>query len=76
VLEFFNQDPTTIVFWLFGALTFSTLGIYFFKEGKRRSHTLWVVIGIVLFLYTYFTPNVWAVWLVGAGLVSLGYTTR
>ena len=76
MLEFLNQDPGVLALWLFGALVFSSAGIYFFKEGKRRGHTLWIVIGIVLFLYTYFTPSVWAVWLVGSALVLFGYKTR
>ncbi|MBC7372287.1 MAG: hypothetical protein H7326_12015 [Bdellovibrionaceae bacterium] len=49
-------------------IVFSGIGLWFFREGKRRDNTRLVIIGIALMVYTYFTSSPWLDWGVGLAL--------
>ena len=58
---------------LMAGFLFSVIGWWAFREGKRRTNIPVVVLGIILMMYTFFTPNAWSTWLVGAALCGLTY---
>jgi hypothetical protein len=53
---------------LFGMVVFSCLGLWAFREGKRETNIKELMLGMALMVYSYFTPETWMLWVVGAGL--------
>lgn len=58
---------------LFAGILFSAIGLFLFREGKRRGNLMIAGIGAVLFIFTYFTPNAAADWIIGTGLCGGAY---
>lgn len=56
---------------LIAGVVFGIFGWSAFSYGRRL--VLWkpMAIGVVLMGYSYFVPNDWLVWLIGAGLLVL-----
>ncbi|MBC7419777.1 MAG: hypothetical protein H7328_03525 [Bdellovibrio sp.] len=52
---------------------FSVIGFWMLREAKKKSDLRLVVIAILLIAYTYFTPNPYLDWGVGAALCGLAY---
>ncbi len=65
-------DPLALV----GMVMFSLLGMWAFKEGRRESNIKQLLLGIALVGYSYFTPAVWQVWLIGVGLTWAVFKVR
>ena len=55
------------------SLIFSVLGIYFLKRGRKDLNNPLIVIGILLFGYTYFIESDFWIWAAGIGLSGLGF---
>ena len=56
------------MWYIVGALLFSTIGIFVFRLGRRTKNTYVVVLGVVLIVYTYAITNAFMVFLIGACL--------
>ena len=61
---------------LMGMVMFSLLGMWAFKEGRREANIKQLLLGIALAGYSYFTPETWQVWLVGAVLTVAVFKVR
>lgn len=64
-----NLSVSSIV----AGLIFSAVGLWMFRAGKDKGDTRLIVIAVVLMVYSYFTPNPWYDWGIGAGLCGLAY---
>lgn len=49
------------------------IGIYVFREGKRRTEIRVIILGLALMVYSYFTKGPWADWGIGVVLTGLAY---
>lgn len=58
---------------LLASVVFGLIGMGVFRRGKREGHFKLMLIGLALMLYTYFTGNPWADWLIGSGLTGVAY---
>ena len=56
---------------LMSSFIFGVIGIYLFREGKRRLNFAVLFIGIALMIYPYFTHGPLLDWGVGIGLCFL-----
>ncbi len=56
---------------LIAGLIFSTIGLWMLREGKKRADLRIVMLGLVLMIYSYFTPNHWWDWGIGIALCLL-----
>jgi hypothetical protein len=68
-----SLDPT----WLFLSLIPGGIGFVLFVYGKKQERWPQLVAGLLLMVYPYFTPGVWA--LLGTGtaiLAALWYAVR
>lgn len=61
---------------LVGMVFFSLMGFWAIKEGRRETNIKQLLLGIVLVAYTYFVPQAWLVWLIGAGLTIAVFKVR
>jgi hypothetical protein len=55
------------------SFVFSVIGIWLFREGKRRSEVRLMLIAMAMMTYTYFTATPLADWGIGLGLCGLTY---
>jgi Na+/phosphate symporter len=55
------------------SLIFSGIGLWMFREGKRKNELKVVFIGMALMVYSYFTHGPLQDWGVGAALCGLAY---
>jgi hypothetical protein len=58
---------------LMASLLFSTLGLVVFRRGRAEANNLLVIIGILLFAYSYFTSSPLADWGIGLSLSFVAY---
>jgi hypothetical protein len=58
---------------LIAALVFGVIGLWMFREGKRRTNYQFVFIGIALMIYPYFVSGAWLNWAVGIALCTYAY---
>lgn len=58
---------------IFSGLLFGIVGMWMFREGKRRVNNSVLIIGICLMIYPYFTTGPLADWGVGIALCALAY---
>ena len=65
-------EPLTVV----GMVIFSLLGIWAIKEGRREANIKQLLLGIALVGYSYFTSEVWLVWLIGVVLSIAVFKVR
>lgn len=61
---------------IIGGLIFSGIGLVGFSYGKRTQNFQLMAVGGALMVYPYFVTNVWAVYLVGAGLTAFLWYSR
>lgn len=61
---------------LWWGLLFGSVGLGFFIYGKRQRAPVPLVCGLALMLFPYFVSSVWALVLVGGGLIALPYFLR
>lgn len=52
---------------------FSVIGLWLFREGKRRSEVRIMLIGLAMMVYSYFTSSPVADWGIGLTLSALAY---
>ena len=57
-------------------LIFSSLGLWAIREGRRESNGVVLVLGFVLAVYSYFTPQTWLLWLLGTALTVAVFMFR
>ncbi len=48
---------------LVGSMLVSGVGIVFFKYGRKRSDSVFVIVGVVMMIYPYFVSDFW--WMLG-----------
>ena len=58
---------------LFSSLVFSAIGLYVFREGKKRSEIRVMLTAIALMVFSYFTHGPLADWGVGIALSAIAY---
>ena len=58
---------------LFCGFVFGVIGVWMFRQGKKRANALTVVIAVALMVYPYFISSVWIAWLIGIMLCVLAY---
>ena len=58
---------------MLAGILFGVVGLWMFREGKRRTDFRILVLGIVLMMYPYFTTGPKADWGVGIALCGLAY---
>lgn len=58
---------------LIAGFLFSTIGFWLFMAGKKRAQVPVAVIGVILMIYSYFTPNPWFDWGGGILLCALAH---
>lgn len=57
-------------------IIFGSFGIYGFKQGKKNSNVMQILIGITLIGYSYFVPDPWINWGLGTTLLIMLYRFR
>ncbi len=65
-------DPLEILI----GFVFSAIGLIIFRKGRQRTRTPWIMSGILLMIYPYFTTGALYSFLVGAVLCGYAYYTR
>ena len=58
---------------LISSFIFGVIGLYLFKEGRKRTNFHVLIIGIVLMVYPYFTHGLLQDWGVGVVLCYAAY---
>ena len=53
---------------IFAGLIFGVIGLSLFRQGKKNSNMLVLIIGILMMGFPYFIDTVWVEWCVGIGL--------
>ncbi|MBY0471981.1 hypothetical protein K2X30_12515 [bacterium] len=61
---------------ILSGLIFGSIGLWMVRESRRRANTYFMLIGIALMVYPYFSKNVWTDWGIGIGLCYLAYELR
>lgn len=67
------MNSTSMLLW---NLLFGAIGLGFFTYGSRQKVLIPWLTGVALMLFSYFTPNIWALVLVGTALTLLPYFVR
>ena len=68
--------PTMNLPILLWGLLFSSIGLAFFLYGKKQRAVVPLVCGLVLMIYPYFIPNVFALVAIGIVLTAVPYFWR
>lgn len=66
-------DNTSLLIW---GMVFSSIGLGFFIYGKRQKAVVPLMVGIALFIFSYFMPNVYALVFTGTVLIALPYFVK
>jgi ABC-type methionine transport system permease subunit len=61
---------------LAGMLIFSGLGAWAIRSGRKESNLVMMLLGFVLVLYSYFTPQTWQIWAIGVALTAGVFWSR
>ena len=64
------------MWYVVGALLFSTIGIFVFRLGRKTKNTYLWALGVLLMIYTYAITNVLMVFVVGACLCLAAWTAH
>jgi len=72
LLEELNISVSSLI----AGLIFGVIGMWLFSQGKKNSNLYFVIIGLVLMVYPYFTKGPLADWGIGAGLCGIAYYYR
>jgi len=67
------MGSTSQLIW---GMLFGSIGLGFFVYGKRQKAVVPLIVGIALFIFPYFMPNVYLLVTVGAVLVMLPYFVK
>ncbi|HHH43449.1 MAG TPA: hypothetical protein ENK49_04855 [Gammaproteobacteria bacterium] len=67
------MESTSQLVW---GIIFGAIGVGFFVYGKRQKAIVPLVTGIALLVFPYFVSNLYALLLVGAGLLALPWFVR
>ena len=66
------MDTATLL-W---SVVFGSIGLGYCMYGKRQRASVPLICGIGLMVFTWFVPNLWAMLLVGAGLMAIPWLVR
>lgn len=59
---------------LLAGLIFGIIGMFVFKDGRKKGEPKLAVIGVLLMAYPYFTPGYWLIdWVIGIVLCYTAY---
>lgn len=58
---------------LIANLLFSTLGLWFFQQSRKKMNVKLSIIGVVMMLFPFFVSNAWGEWALGLGLCGAGW---
>lgn len=72
-LQKVTASPTFSASNLLAGFIFSVIGLWLFREGRRRTNISITIIGLILMLYSIFTPTPLATWMTGLTLCALAY---
>lgn len=72
LLSQIDFNPWSIVL----SLIFSSIGLWMFREGRRKQNQYWIYIGVVLFGYTYIFFKPAQEIIIGSGLCYFAYVKR
>lgn len=61
---------------LLAGLIFGIIGMWLFGRGRKTSNLHFVVIGLILMVYPYFTKGLVADWGIGTALCGMAYYFR
>jgi hypothetical protein len=67
-----DVDTATL---LWGVL-FGAVGMGFFIYGKKQKSVIPFICGLMLMIFPYFVSNVWALVVIGGGLMAVPYFVR
>jgi len=67
------MENTTHLIW---AMVFGAFGLGFLVYARKQRAVVPLIIGIALFIFPYFIPNVYMLVVVGSVLVALPYFVR
>jgi hypothetical protein len=71
--EDLNMENTSQLVW---AMLFGSIGIGYFMYGRKQKAVMPLLTGVALFIFPYFTPNVYILVIVGIALIALPYFFR
>ncbi|RZA09730.1 MAG: hypothetical protein EOP11_00720 [Proteobacteria bacterium] len=57
-------------------IIFGAIGLWLIKSGRREGNLWFAMIGLVLLVYPYFSPNAWVDWGLGIFLCAIAYRVR
>jgi hypothetical protein len=58
---------------LAASFLFGVIGLWMFREGRRRDHTVSLGIGLAMMIYPYFVSQATLTWLIGFALCGAAY---
>jgi len=61
---------------ILAGLLFGVAGLWLVRNGRREGNLRWAMIGVVLMIYPYFSPNAYVDWGLGFFLCALAYRWR
>jgi predicted membrane protein len=67
------MDSAAGLYW---AMLFGAIGLGFFTYGKRQRAAVPLAVGIALFVYPYFVPNVTLMVVIGVILIAVPYFVK
>ncbi len=67
------MDDSSILIW---GILFSAIGLGFFTYGRKQKAVVPLFVGVALFIFPYFMPNIYALFIVGVLLVAIPYFIR
>jgi len=69
----FELGSTAVLMW---GLLFGAIGTGFFIYGRKQKALVPLCVGIALCIFPYFVANVYALVLIGVGLMAIPYFVR
>lgn len=62
--------------YMMWTILFSALGFGYFQYGRKQGRSVPLISGIVLMIYPYFIPNIYAMVAIGCVITALPYFVR
>lgn len=69
----FELGSTAVLMW---GLLFGAIGTGFFMYGRKQKALVPLCVGIALCVFPYFVANIYAIVLIGVGLMAIPYFVR
>ena len=66
------DDSSILILVIF----FSAIGLGFFTYGRKQKAVVPLLVGVALFIFPYFMPNIYTLFIVGVLLVAIPYFVR